>query len=241
MAFTPTPTIVLLWFVLVSFAMPQARPVHLDSSDWWSYTRREELPVRELRHSLWQSREPAESNFKIAGITPTNPQDFSEILSKFGEGTEVARGDAASGRYQICYRAPSGGVRLIVEFGELNSVFYLFEGGPEWNGSELCAPTATVSANISTASGLGLGIERQKVKSILGNPSVATPKKLVYYFALKKKSTPEDLARLRRENPNMSVAEFDANFKYVDVEAYIEARFVSGKLNYLAVSKAESY
>lgn len=233
----------LLWFVLVSSAMPQARPVQLDSSDWWSYTRQEELPVPERRQRITsQNRDPAKRNFQIAGITlAPNTWDFSEIRSKFGEGTEVARGDGASGRDQICYRSLSGGVHLVFEFGELDSVFYLFKDGTKWNGSELCTPSATVSASISTASGLRLGIGPREVKSILGNPSIATPRKLLYYFALKKKSAPEDLARLRRGNPNISAAEFDANFKYVDIAAYIEARFVSGKLNYLAVSREESY
>jgi hypothetical protein len=86
------------------------------------------------------------------------PRDFLEIRFKLGAATEGERGDAASGRNQICYTAPSGSVHLIFEFGEVNSVPYLFDGGPTWNGSELCAPSSSVSAKLSTASGLRLGI-----------------------------------------------------------------------------------
>jgi hypothetical protein len=33
----------------------------------------------------------------------------------------------------------------------------------------------------------------------------------------------------------------DADVEYADGEAYIEARVASGKLNYLAISKSETY
>ena len=95
--------------------------------------------------------------------------------------------------------------------------------------------------NTSTASDLRLGLGPQQVKTILGDPSVATPSKLVYYFGYKKKTPPEALAKLRENYPTMTDADFRENFEYADVEAYIEARFVTGKLNYLAISRSETY
>jgi hypothetical protein len=112
----------------------------MDSSDWWSYTRQEELPTEEPRQPVkFQSRKPAETNFQVAGITLGEAWDFdfSVVRSKFGKATEVQRGDAASGRNQICYRSSSGNVHLIFELGEVDSVVYLFEDGPEWEGSDL--------------------------------------------------------------------------------------------------------
>jgi hypothetical protein len=216
--------------------------VRLDSSDWWSYTRQEELPSGQPRQpTRFQSREPADTNFQIAGITLGANWDFSEIRSKFGEGTEVERGDAASGRHQICYVSSSGSVHLIFELGEVDSVLYLFEDGQTWKGSELCARSKTVSANTSTASGLKLGMRPQQVKAVLGDPSIATPENFVYYFDYKKKTSLEALAELRKSYPDMSDAEFGKNFENADGEVYIEARFASGKLNYLAVSKSETY
>ena len=86
-----------------------------------------------------------------------------------------------------------------------------------------------------------MGLEPQQVRAILGDPSVATPSKLVYYFGYKTKTSPKALAQLRKNYPEMSDAEFDKNFQYADGEAYIEARFASGKLNYLAISRSETY
>ena len=58
------------------------------------------------------------------------PRDFAEIRFKLGAATEVERGDAASGRNQICYTTSSGSVHLIFEFGEADSVLCLFDDGP---------------------------------------------------------------------------------------------------------------
>ena len=234
--------LVLCMFVIVGSAISQKSPVRLDSSDWWSYTRQEELPLREHAQPItFQNREPAEANFQIGGITLGEKWDFSTIRSKFGEATEVERGDAASGRDQICYTSSSGSVHLIFELGEVDSVLYLFEGGPKWNGSELCARSKVVSANTSTASGLRLGLRPQQVKAILGQPNIATPDNLVYYFEYRKKTSPETLIQLRKNYSDMSDAEFHQNFEYANGEAYIETRFSSGKLNYLAISKSETY
>ena len=131
----------------------------------------------------------------------------------------------------------SGRVHLIYELGELDAVLYLFVDGAQWKppfvGSE------AVSANISTASGLRLGLQPHQVNSILGNPSLATASKLIYYFSYKERTPHEALARLRQDYPDMSDAEFTKNFEYADVESYIEARFASGKLSYLAISKSD--
>lgn len=234
--------VVLVLFVLSGFAVSQPRHVRLEnSSDWWSYIRLEEVPPSSHEErATFQDRLPAESNFRIAGLTldSASPQ---QIRAKFGDATEVERGDAASGRDQICYESPSGATHLIFEWGEVDSVLYLFEGGPKWDGMEFCANSSGVSNLLSLASGLRLGLASEQVKAILGTPNTTAPDKLVYYFGVRKKATAEDLARSRKNNPNVSDRELHENFDYSDVEAYIEARFASGKLNYLAISRSETY
>lgn len=214
----------------------------MDSSDWWSYTRQEELPEEASRQPIkFQNRKPSDTNFQISGIALGEKWDFSDVRSKFGNATEVQRGDAASGRHQICYRSSLGDVHVIFEVGEVDSLVYLLEDGPNWNGSELCAISNAVSHSISTASGLRLGLHPAQVKRILGDPSVATPTKLVYYFGYMEKTPPEDLATLRKEHREMDDAEFRKNYEFSDGEAYIEVRFSSGKLNYLVISRSETY
>ena len=68
---------------------------------------------------------------------------------------------------------------------------YLFEDGPKWNGSKLCATSKAVSEEASTASGYRLGLEPEQVKKILGHASIVTPRKLLYYLGYKKKTPPK--------------------------------------------------
>src|ERR1700752_3093200 len=83
---TPFHTLLYLC-VLTAGALGQGTPVQLDSSDWRSYTRQEELPVPQPPQPItFQSREPAETNFWIADITPGELLDFSEVRSKFRRG-----------------------------------------------------------------------------------------------------------------------------------------------------------
>lgn len=231
----------LFLYTFIGFATAQSTPVRMDSSDWWSYTRGEELPPDQPPKAIkFQSRKPAETNFQIDGVTLGATWDFAAALSTFGNATEVARGDAASGRHQICYRSSRGNVYLIFEIGEVDALVYLFEDGPNWKGSELCATSNTVSEDTSTASGLRLGLQPEQVKKILGTPNISTPEKLVYYFGYREKTSAKVLTELRKAHPEMNDAEFRRNYDYSDRETYVEARFESGKLNYLAISKSET-
>lgn len=234
--------VLLLSCVLLSSGTAQHQTARLDSSDWWSYTRQEELPPQGSQPPIeFQKREPAETNFQLAGISLGEKWDFSDVRSKLGAAVNVERGDAASYRDQICYRSSNSNLHLIFELGEVDSVLYLFAGGPKWSGSEFCALSQTGLTDISTASGLRLGLRPQEVKNILGDPNIATQDKLVYYFEYRKKTSPQKLAQVRKNYPDMTDAEFHQNFEYADGEVYIEARFSSDKLNYLAVSKSETY
>src|SRR5579871_6318770 len=80
--------------ILVSCAAAQSTPVRMDSSDWWSYTRQEELPQEQSGPPVnFQNRRPEEKSFQIAGIGLRETWDFSVVRSKFGDSTEVQRGD----------------------------------------------------------------------------------------------------------------------------------------------------
>jgi len=61
------------------------------------------------------------------------------------------------------------------------------------------------------------------------------------YNEYRKKTPTENLRQIRKNYPDMTDAEFRQNFEFAGGEVYIEARFSSGKLNYLAISKSETY
>jgi hypothetical protein len=235
-------TISLIIVSLTSYSFAQLQTVSIrNNSDWWSYLRLEGIPPTGVPPRVtFQNRLPAESNFQIAGLT-IGLADIQQIRTKLGDAAEIERGDAASYRGQICYVSSSGSTHLIFEWGEVEPVLYLFEGGPEWDGMNFCASSHAVTKQLATASGLKIGLSSEQVKTILGAPNTDTPDKLVYYFGYRTKTSAEGLIRLRKDNPNLTEPEFHENFDYIDVEAYVEARFASGKVNYLAISRSETY
>ena len=80
-----------------------------------------------------------------------------------------------------------------------------------------------------------------EVRKILGRPSKAPADKLIYVFEVTKKSSAADFKKLKLDHPELSEKELRNEFENFTLSAYIEARFVSGALNYLAVSKTEAY
>jgi hypothetical protein len=85
-----------------------------DNSDWWSIIRQD---------SWGEGIKPSnqaidEANFRILGIELGG--QFEEIATKLGKAQSIERGDAATGREQVCYVSDDASipVQLIFEFGE---------------------------------------------------------------------------------------------------------------------------
>src|SRR5580658_9806872 len=92
-----------------------ARALRLeDSSDWRSINREQYagLPLKPLRKHF-DTR-----NFKILGLS-LDTLDFDAVAAIFGIASVVGRGDASTGRSQICYASNEGSeqIRLAFEFG----------------------------------------------------------------------------------------------------------------------------
>lgn len=187
-----------------------------DDSDWWSLTR--DVNGSNIKP---QKRVPADSNFSILGVALGNPQG-DQLAVKLGKAPIVARGDAGTGRAQVCYVSlgSSPVVHLIFEQGEVNWAFYLFSDGPNWKGSNLCAKSALISPHLETGSGLALGQTRSKVEAILGIPTAIRSNKLIY-------------------STEALIKPADHTDSYY-LGVYIEAQFSNGRLTYLGVSKSET-
>ena len=203
-----------------------------DSSDWWSINRTD--PGRPRATAGTQGLDP--HNFEIAGVT-LGQGSSDAIVSSLGAVTTVERGDASTGRTQFCYSSAQSNVRLVFEFGEDESVVYLFAGGQPWNGDKQCAVSNKLSRAVSTASGLKLGLSRAEVENILGKPDLSTGDSLVYSRDFEQKSTPEQFAVFRRDYPErLSDEEAHKQFDHYPVEQYVLARFANSKLVYLAIA-----
>jgi hypothetical protein len=227
----------LLVFPLVGLTTQADDTVRLDNSDWWS-TSRSSDSGEEIKT---QERELASPNFRVLGVT-LGESMFSRAATKLGKATTVERGDASTGRRQVCYSSlgPQEKVHLIFEQGEVGYTFYLFAGGPAWEGADRCVASNAISRSLATASGLHLGMTPAQVIAILGKPTKRRENELVYSFLIRKKTSPKDLKEARERNPEMSEKDFQSNYAYYDLGTGVVAKFLDSKLTYLAVSKVES-
>src|SRR5260370_13352252 len=124
-----------LLVIILLAPVTQNSPVRLnDDSDWWSIIKDEGKPGG-IEVQV-QKAETAESNFKILGADLGHQYP----LAKLGRPTSVQRGDAATGRSQVCYASQGGPtgdshkVYLVLEDGEVHPAFCLLSGGPDRAG-----------------------------------------------------------------------------------------------------------
>jgi hypothetical protein len=208
----------------------------LDDSDWWSFTGRPELDVYD--EALSQKRELPSSNFRILGLE-LNEEIFEKARTKLGKVAVVQRGDGSAGRFQVCYSSVRSQPKtyLVFEKGEVNDALYLFNVGPDWKGSHLCGGSNLLTAHSSTTAGLHLGQTKTQVKTILGKPSSSGDDKMVYFLESEKKTSTADFESLKRRNPQIGEDELHRAYDSYSLTVYVEARFSSGKLVYLAISK----
>ena len=228
--FMPT---VLLSILLLLASTGQA-PRREDNSDWWSLLN-EDFPVPAVKP---QNKDLEAVNFQILGVVLGN--QLEQITAKLGRTRSVQRGDASTGREQVCYVSvdTQEKVHLIFEFGEVESAFYLFAAGADWTGSNLCRASPKVSPAIATAAGLKLGLTRAQVEAILGDPDFASDDKLVYYREVERKVSAKEFAQLRKDYPEkLTDREAHEKFDSYTVGMYVEVRLVNSQLNYLAVSR----
>jgi hypothetical protein len=185
----------------------------LDNSDWWSLNSK---PFdQNSKSSQPQRRAVSTANFSILGVT-LDQHTFEHADARLGRTTRVNRGDASTGRSQICYvsgREPAA-TYLIFERGEVDFSFYLFKAAAHWNGDKYCVLTPRLSALTTTGTGIHLGMDQTAVIRILGIPVSRSATELTFALEPAKHSS-------------MSYQSFDA-------------RFTSGQLTYFSASYTDA-
>jgi hypothetical protein len=208
-----------------------------DRSDWWSlYSEREPGLKVKLTEKHFDTR-----SFTIIGVNLVT-LDFKKVASRLGRATIVDRGDASYSRSQACYVSDGGSekIHLIFESGEGgDTAFYLFRGGAGWKGMSYCVKSNQVSADLTTGSGLKLGLTRAEVEAILGKPEAAAADRIAYCREFKKKTTKQEFERLRNSDPRASDKMAHEQYDFIEESLWIEARFTEDGLSFLYVSTLE--
>ena len=204
-----------------------------DDSDWWSLLRQD----RPDACSKLSNEKPNAANFVIAGVDLRHSEPVRDAEEKVAKTSEImTRGDAGTSRTQICFKSASekGRFKLIFEQGEIASVAYLIDGGPDWPESYKCVVSQKVSDKLATASGLHLGMTASEVEKILGQPCIESNDGIEYAFDYKQAWTPDERRRLK-ENPG----EFDPDEPW-DWFGTMQIKFREAKAYYIAILMGET-
>jgi hypothetical protein len=207
-----------------------------DRSDWWSINNESFRPP----NAKGRSGNLAVGTFQIARVALGSDQ-FDKLAEQMGKAPIAKRGDASTGRQQVCYVATEGQRRvyLIFEFGAAEqSTFYLFSDGEDWTGQKLCVRTNKVSLNLVTPSGLKLGLTRPGVEAVLGKPDAVLSDRYVYFREVQERTTNTEFQQLRNDYPDrLTDQAAHDKFDFLPVQVHVETRFGKSGVSYLAVSK----
>jgi hypothetical protein len=199
-----------------------------DNSDWWSLFSAEGPGVC----SKPSKEKPNGANFVIAGVDLRHEYPIRDAGEKVAKPSIVIeRGDASTGRAQICFKSASesGRFKLIFEEGEVSSAAYLIDGGQSWNGSGKCVTSEKVSPKLATASGLHLGMTADEVEKILGKPCIKSNDSIEYAFDYQYLLPLEERRRLKK-NPGT----FEPD-EPVDWFGTMQIKFRGAKAYYIAL------
>jgi hypothetical protein len=211
----------------------------LDDSDSWSMLN----PQQRNLHGAGKpsTRVVAATNLKILELSTLGKAPDDWLEQKFGKAHQVARGDGGDSRTQYCYRSTGPeNIYLISEAGEVELGFYLLADPRPWKGQELCIPSHLVTKSLATESGLRLGLTREQVKAILGDPVAETADTLGYLFEIEVPTEPDALNAFLKHNPSYSIKDIARDFPtHYGLSVDITAKFANGRLTYLYVDRSE--
>jgi hypothetical protein len=203
-----------------------------DNSDWWSLIR----DVGPDACSTLSKEKPDGANFVIAGVNLRRGDPIHDAEEKVEKTSEImTRGDASTGRTQICFKSASekGRFKLIFEQGEIPSVAYLIDGGPDWPQSYKCVVSQKISEKLATASGLHLGMTAAEVEKILGKPCIESNDSIEYAFDYKYMLTSDERRRLKGKGG------FEVD-EPVDWFGTMQIKFRGAKAYYIAILTGET-
>lgn len=194
-----------------------------------------------------QHREIPATNFRIAGVDLAAPGDFlDQVMGVLGQ-TRDEGSDDDDFRDEVCYRsaAPHDTTHLIFGQGDLEQFFKLSSDASAWIWQIPCKPSAKITRDLATASGLHLGQTEEQVIAILGLPSshIRDQKtgldEMKYSLETKKNMSAQDLAPYLKEelkhNPKLDQHAWIENNGSYHLWVSVDAIFRSGHLTSLKI------
>ncbi len=177
-----------------------------------------------------------------AGQSTINPKNLNVLGFTLGEN-EVGDLERKLGKAQVsrapehamtqrCYES-KGADHTVLVFEDWSGTLSGFRIYRSAKNDPLCKRTPLIMAEIATASGLKLGLSREKVLRILGKPARTTGNRFVYISDFYRPRTPEEITQFKAAYPGEDV---------LDIRSYtqITLSFRNSRLSCIDVSHTET-
>jgi hypothetical protein len=135
---------------------------------------------------------------------------------------------------QRCYES-KGPDRMIVVFKDWVGTLSGFKVYKSTRDNPLCTKVSFAESDLSTASGLKLGLSRERVIQILGQPTKEEGARLVYRDESEKPLTDEDVAEFKRSHPAERVSDLKI-WNFTEINLF----FRNSKLSSIEVTHTET-
>lgn len=141
----------------------------------------------------------------------------------------------------ICYVSPADGTVLVFYSGAMggwNEItwFALWSGKIAFANASRCTPSTRVSQNLSTVSGLRLGLMQGQLNRIAGTPTKASVSLAKYDYLCRQKMSQEEITGFKTAN-NWDVT----TDPYLDRTSWIDVYLKDTKASRIEIGKIESY
>jgi hypothetical protein len=166
---------------------------------------------------------------------------LKDVQAKLGSAkiTRVSREEESD--LSVCYVSPRDGTVLVFYSGAMGgwkdiTWFALWSSTAAFPHSSQCSTSAKVSHDLTTSSGLRLGLTHSQLEGIAGKPTRVRRSSVNYDYICRQKMTDEEIKGFKTAN-NWDVTKDP----YFDRMSWIEVYFTNGKASRIEVGRTESY
>lgn len=174
----------------------------------------------------------------ILGLT-IGSTSLKDVQAKLGQTEFLPRNESSPNT--VCYVSPTDGTVLSFGAGAMGGFvdvteFSLWSREARFPNVKACLPSKLISSNLSTLSGIKLGLSLQQLNTIVDAVPTTKHAEAHYELSCREKMTPEEIKRFKTAN-NWDVSDNP----FFDVTSFVEAQFSDSKASRIYVAKIESY
>jgi hypothetical protein len=130
---------------------------------------------------------------------------LEDVQGKLGSATTERVSREEESDIAICYVSPADGTVLVFYSGAMGgwkdiTWFALWSGKAAFANASRCTASAQVSWNLTTPSGLRLGLKQRQLNRIAGTPTKVSASSARYDYLCRQKMSQEEITRFETDN-----------------------------------------